>query len=243
MQTLAPFAARQSFVGYVRDPASYARSVFQQIVKTALPSFSEIAGDHPKEWSYAQIVDRLDARFGRENVQAFAFDRANFPQGDVVLHFMQVLGLDPAGIPVQRVNESLSMLAVKLLYLYRKSPLSGQTAGQTPRSRLKFLQALEGVKGTGFLFHPQVEQRIEARNQALFDWAERRLPSPLPRLSRQDENGVRTEADLLHLTAAELAGFVDFAAGYGVTDLTTRSGPDDIAAAMHAIRQSFGTRK
>ena len=242
-QTLASFATQHRFVGYVRDPASYARSVFQQIVKTSLPNFSEIAGERPKAWTYFQIVDRLDARFGRDAVHAFAFDRGGFLNGDVVPHFLQEIGLDPAGIQVKRVNESLSMLAVKLLYVYRKSPLAAKAGGQTPRSRLGFLLALEGLKGPGFAFHTLVEHRIEAHNQALFDWAEKRLDRPLPRVSNQDDRGIRVEGDLLQLTSAELAQFADFAAGFGVTDISSQSETQDIAAAMHKIRQSFTAKR
>ncbi len=74
-----------------------------------------------------QIVDRLDALAGPDRVRVFPFDRALFPQGDVVRHFLDQAGIDPDRLTIRRVNESLSMTASR-----RSSPIAACVRRATP---------------------------------------------------------------------------------------------------------------
>jgi hypothetical protein len=239
---LSDFAARQTFVGYIRDPASFQRSAFQEVLKTKLTDDHLITDGDTGKLTYHRIVDRLDARFGRENVLVFPFDRMIFPQGDVVRHFLGVAGLDTAQIEVKRVNESLSMTAVKALFIYRSllAPKVGQKPN--PNAKAAFLGALGSLAGPGFQFHPELEQRIEGSNQHIFDWAEQRLNAPLPRSKGDHDEGIRGRADLMRMSAEELALFADFAASFGVTNLGSAADAPAIAAAVDQIRRACAAK-
>jgi hypothetical protein len=109
--------------------------------------------------------------------------------------------------------------------------------GAKPGSRLRFIAALEGLKGPGFLFHPDVENQIERSNRHIFEWAEQRLEHSLPHGANQTDRGIRIEADLLTLTPEELAQFADFAAQFGVLDVSSKSDSQAVAEAVRNIRQ------
>ena len=106
-----------NIVAYVRSPAAYLTSVFQQKVKGgSLKNFKL----EDRYRNYENSFSKFDVVFGRDNVQLWKFDPRTFPDGCVVRDFCLRLGID---LPVERIvraNESPSRQIVSMLYMYRK---------------------------------------------------------------------------------------------------------------------------
>ncbi len=241
-EMIAPFAKNVVYVGYVRDPVSYGTSVFQQVLQTSLPTLKIFDKGADRKLTHHLVVDRLDSLVGRQNVRAFPFDRDLFPEGDVVRHFMQVTGINPAEVTVQRVNERLSLLAIKVLFIYRSLTAPKEGASVLSHGRQEFNAAFAELKGPDFNFHPDVKRRIEQANQHIYDWAEERLGWPLPRPDLKSEGGILHASELLTLSREEWVQFVAFAEKFGVTNLPRDATCEDVAAAMQRIRLSFGAK-
>lgn len=243
VRSLEAQAQSLRFVGYIREPVSYARSAFQESVKHGFPKrnmFLKPEADSLGK-GYHEIVNQLDALVGRDRVDARAFDRARFPGGDVVKDFLTRAGVDPARVQVHRVNESLSATAVKLLYVWRKFTDADATDLRYPKSRVPFVKSMTDLGGPGLVIHPAMEDRLEADNRHIYDWAAQRLDVPLVALRNQTDKGLRFEQDLFQLSDEEAGLFADYAASHGVKTLPARAGPEQIAATMQDIRLSFVT--
>ncbi|WP_238367428.1 phosphoribosyltransferase family protein [Mesobacterium pallidum] len=105
---------------YLRDPASFACSSFQQRVKAGLDKVP--AKSRPR---YRARMGVFLEALGREAVEAVAYDRAAFPGGSVVQDFAVRIGADAARLTDTRANDKLSLPATRLiLHFNRTCPLS-----------------------------------------------------------------------------------------------------------------------
>ena len=237
---LAPYAQQIRFIGYIRDPVSSTRSIFQEQIKTKYPPgftfdayFSQPGGGY-------RIVERLDALFGRDAVTILPFDKSLFPGGDVVQHFLATAQISGNGLKSESVNESLSHLAVKVLFCYRSLRERFEAQPQF-ESRKAFVASLRALDGPSFAVHGDVEQSLRANCQHWDDWAEKRLGRSLPYADSFKDYGIRSESDLMTFSPEELEKFASYAASYGITSISARSGADDVAGALHVIRNHFVT--
>ena len=228
-----------TFIGYLRDPVSFTRSAMQQDLKTKMPGTDPFAREI-RASNYHQIVDRLDALAGPDRVRVFPFDAALFPQGDVVRHFLDQAGIDPDRLTIHRVNESLSMTAVKALFAYRhlRAPHDGDIGSEVTRDA--FVALLSRLDGPAFRFSPEVDARIASRNTHILDWSERRLGMRLAMPARDDTAGVGSEEDMLRFDEADLARLDALACEARLqglpAGLTPATAPEAVADLLHALR-------
>ena len=238
---LADQGADPVFMGYLRDPVSYTRSAFQQVIKTKPPPawpFSARKAD--MRWNYHRIVDQLDELAGPDRVHVFPFERDLFPQGDVVRHFLDQAGIDPEGLTIQRVNESLSMTAVKALYSYRSLRMARDADINSKTTREAFIARLATLGGPAFRFSPEIDAAIAAANTHILDWSEARLGRRLALPVRKDDDGIRGEADMTRFSEEDLARLQALARAEGLAGLPAGVTPDTAAEAvadlLHALR-------
>ncbi len=237
---LAPFAQQISFIGYIRDPVSRAPSSFQEQIKTKYPPGFNFDAHFSRPGTSYRIVERLDALFGRDAVTILPFDKSLFPGGDVVQHFLANAQISGTGFKSESVNESLSHLAVKALFCYRSLRERFDTQSQYA-SREAFIGSLRALDGPSFAVHGDVEQSLRANCKTWDDWAEKRLGRSLPYADSFKDYGIRSESDLMTFSPEELEKFASYAASYGITSISARSGSDDVAGALHVIRNHFVT--
>ena len=236
-EILTPHAKKMHFVGYLRDPVSLSRSIFQERIKNKVePDFNfdnALLGGIRMHG----IVERLDQKFGRENVTVYPFERSQFPDGDVVRHFLQVAKIDAEGLDIQRVNESLSYLAVKALYTYRrlKTPIEDP---KEAKSREAFVSSLREIKGPAFAFHPELQALILKKAEVFDDWAEKRLGQRLTSKDEARADGLRVEQDLFAFTADEIGILADFAGSWGIKVTSAYRDQQWVAELMSLIRLS-----
>jgi len=104
-------------IAYVRPPRSFMSSQFQQQCKKRFINLNGHALD--AHWPlYRRRFERLDTLFGRENVTPKPFQRERLEGGDVVLDFAREIGVALEPGEVIRVNESMSLKVVALLYVF-----------------------------------------------------------------------------------------------------------------------------
>ena len=127
---------RVHIVAYYRDPFSYASSAFQEGIKNGKRNLNVPTAN------FAYRFDKFVEVFGSSNVTLRNFERESLRGGCVIADFCALTGLDVSGISVARVNESLSLLAVKIIYCLN---ISSQVTTGKPllhKARKKFVQTV-----------------------------------------------------------------------------------------------------
>jgi hypothetical protein len=219
-------------VGYVRPPAGFLTSSFQQRVKGTL-DFFDLMRMYRK---YRATFGKFDKVFGRARVQLWKFDPKTFPEGDVVRDFCNRLEIALPRQEVLRLNESLSAQAIATFYVYNKFSkradkyLSRSAAGRA------LIRLLDGEK---FRLSPDAVRRVLDHNSADIKWMEKRLGQPLREdLGEHRDTDVRDERDLLRPNpevAAKLLKMLGRSAPKGVEGET----PQEIAALVDAVERKW----
>jgi hypothetical protein len=122
VRSLLRYAGTVTAIMYVRDPKSFASSVFQQQVRSGRGVFSI------PQPNYRRRLGTLGGVLGRDAVQFVCFDPNSFPGRSVVNDFCQRVGVAPEALraPLTRSNKSLSLESTALLYCWNRADF-GQT--------------------------------------------------------------------------------------------------------------------
>lgn len=236
---LAEHFTATKIVVYVREPAGWASSRVQELVKhgftqaelTALlaegPETSQIV---PR---YSRIQNYIDA-FGRENVDIRIFDRSRFVAGDLVADFCTAIGCGPdlAGkLPVNLSNTSVSAEALHLIeahYNLIEDRLRAE-AGAPPRD-----PALRSGGGLAAAREAYRKQSLNAAfRQAVKGMRGRRWSLPDDVLD-QVWRASAAELDWLRRTTGEPGLFADPPRRQGEAPATAWTTYEDMAALIEA---------
>ena len=193
---VAPFFSRVSLHQYFRPLKSRMESAFQEKLKHGATTLKQ-----KFPLAYIHTLELQDGVFGADNVKSYKYDSGQFPEGDVVLHFLQQMGIEPVSDgAAAAVNEGLSLPAIQLLYVYRMFYPS-----QAARDR-RVVARLKQLNGKPLRFHselynelivltPEEEARFEER--AGFSIAENQ--------QADDDIAIRCEQDLLAIPDRSVA--------------------------------------
>lgn len=221
-------------VGYIRPPAGYMASGFQQRAKAG--AVANLRFDREYR-SYRDRFAKFDEIFGRSNVLLRKFDPAAFPGGCVVRDFCSPLGIDFPERRIIRLNESLPRQVISLLYTYRKfGPKFGFNVVRAPEGeRLGAL--LVDLGNDKFRFSPDAINPVLRNNRADIQWMEDRLGQSLEEnIGGHQPGDIYEEADLLTpdaVAVGKLLGLLGRAAPAGVKGET----PEEVALLVHAFRK------
>jgi hypothetical protein len=185
---LEPHFDQITIAAYVRSPASYATSNFQQVVKSHAGMFAVTAP------AYRRLFEKFDTVFGRDRVQLWKFDPQQFPNRCVVQDFARRIGADIPANRIVRENESITREAVSLCYIFNKFPPHrlGRWGGR-PLPKI-----VRGIGSTRFRLSPKLIAGVLERHEADIEWMERRLGEPVWDLEPPSPDDVESEADLIH---------------------------------------------
>ncbi len=206
---------------YVREPKSYLESAFQQVLKTFMPAYAT----NPLKLHFRERFAPFDRVFGRENVSIRWYARGALHNGCVVEDFGRAIGLRVEPSWVISSNRSLSLEAVKLLYVYRS--VHGVP---DPRDRA-VIAFLREVRSARFGFHPDLAARLCHVDAAQQRWLAQRVGSDWPAREADGEAGVRSLGELLHPAPATLERL----AAASDRPRTTLRSPEAIAGALRAL--------
>jgi hypothetical protein len=217
-------------VGYVRSPAGFVQSAFQQRVKAAtVRSFDPEAMYR----NYQASFEKFDTVFGRENVDLWKFNPAVFPEGCVVQDFCARLGIQFPKQRIVRLNESLSRQATAALYTYAKFGEHYGARNITGGAGMRLGLLIGGTDK--FRFSPELLRPVVDKYREDIAWMEARLGEPLQEELEQSRPGdVHKEADLLR-PDAELAGKLLQLLGNDAPKDIKGDTPEEIALLVHAL--------
>jgi nucleoid DNA-binding protein len=217
-------------VGYVRSPAGFVQSHFQQRVKSAtVRSFDPEAMYR----SYRDSFEKFDTVFGRENVTLWKFNPAAFSEGCVVQDFCARLGIRFPKQRIVRLNESLSRQATAALYTYAKFGEHYGARNITGGAGMRLGQLIGGTDK--FRFSPDVLRPAIDKYREDIEWMEARLGEPLQEELEQYRPGdVREEADLLRPEAALVGRLLQLLGDTAPKDIKGDT-PEEVASLVHAL--------
>jgi len=229
-------------VGYVRRPKSFIESIFQQTLKAGPGRSLETC--HKFYPNYQRRFARFDAVFGPENVHCWLFSPQQLYRGDVVSDFCKRTGIDLTMQRTVRQNDSLGLIAVSLLYIYRQY---GEPFGVGPaaiRENQQLVAKLSEIGGPKFKLHSMLVQPVIEENYADISWMERRHNCVLREdLSAEDEFAVKVEDDFLRAAISALPWLEAQLQEYDTTPGPVSDKPAYIARLMGSLRKSLRERQ
>jgi hypothetical protein len=170
-------------VGYFRSLASVVPSVFQQRLK-AHADFVHSRETLPAMIrhcipAYPGLVKRLRKCISSDRLRLFAFDPPSFPSCDVVSDFCCRLGINISETALPMVNTSLSLIAVKVLWI--GSLLSNNTAFPDLLRRKLIMQLSKEFNHLPrFQIHPELIGRVVPEMEQSFAWIDEHLEKHRP---------------------------------------------------------------
>lgn len=198
---LRPFFDEIRVIGYVRPPAGYKVSFFQQGLKQYGGAKFDLDAVKLK---YRGKFEKFDEAFGRENVLLVKFDPARFPNQCIVADFCARIGITaPAPGSIRRINESLTREACGLLYAYRKFGPEYGVGENVIKENRRVVAPMLVMQGAKFKLAGSLVAASIAREQEDVDWMEARLGESLAEAAQPDDGSeVASEADLLTVSRA-----------------------------------------
>jgi len=186
-------------VGYFREPKSYIESMFQQRVRGLNEiNLLDIADLYPK---YRKIADNFESAFGTDNVSLRKFDKG----GDIVDDFLDHLGIQRQEQPIPRLNKSLSLPALKLLYAYRKFGPPRTQRPQDWKINDLFISRLRMLNGQQFRLSTAITDPILNAYADETQWVETKMGSRFDQQVDQYENAISTESQLFEFEPEALS--------------------------------------
>jgi hypothetical protein len=227
-----------SVVAYVRSPAGFIASHFQQRVKNA----SVDAVDPGLMYrNYRDTFLKFDNVFGTACVTLWKYDPQTFPNGCAVRDFCQRLGIALPSERIVRLNESLSRQAVAALYTYRKFGFELGAKTLTGGEGMAIGKRIGGADK--FRFSPDVVALTLEQNSADIEWMEARLGQSLrDELGLYRPGDIRTEDDLLDPDPSLLGRLRALLEEDGERDIRVET-QEDVARVVHAIRERQSTER
>jgi hypothetical protein len=191
-------------IGYVRPPAGFASSSFQEKVKHGKGRFN-LSDCVPR---YRFRFRKFDSAFGRGRVRLYKFDPRSFPNGCVLEDFCQRTGIAlPPGTVVAKVNEGLCRQACGILLAYHKHGPGYGIGKHVVRENRMIVRSLLAMRGEKFQLAGELVAPVLEAQAADVSWMEKRLGEPLGEALREDSGAVAAEDDLMNITPQSLREF------------------------------------
>lgn len=237
---LLPFFDEVRVIGYVRPPAGYKNSFFQQRLK----DFNGADFDLDKiNLKYRSKFERFDDIFGRENVVLRKFEPSSFPNKCIVSDFCGIVGIEgPGRDSIQRVNESLTREACGIIYCYRKFGPDYGVGKYVIRENSLIVAPMLAMGGTKFQLSAGVLAASVEKERDDVKWMEVRLGDSLAETLMDEGGEVAKEEDLLRVGRAACEEFVlRFEEMYGIAipgNMVPRTDPADPQAVADMVAEA-----
>jgi hypothetical protein len=191
---------------YLRSWRSWLESNFQERVKQGERSFEVL----PVAWrtyiDYVGQLEALDAVFGPGHVFPAWFSPQAFPQRCVVLDFCQRAGITLPRNRVRRVNDGISLDALKLLLAHRRWNRGYGNGLQAVIHNEMLFRRLRETGGPPVRFHTSLFQPVHGAWLEQIPLVEHRVGSRLPEDARRDDGDacLRDESELTEFSRPSL---------------------------------------
>jgi hypothetical protein len=182
-------------VGYVRAPLSFAKSAFQEMLKSG----TMCTLDETRLWPYYRPrFESLFSLFGEDKIELRKYSRGSLIGGDVVTDFCSVIGMDCKDYTPRADNESLGAEATAILFAMREF-CDGVKAGgpQFIPITEEFLQTLRATGNRRFTFADSLWRPLLEAHADDLSWIESKIGQKLEDdESRADDVAISSAADL-----------------------------------------------
>lgn len=215
-------------IAYVRPPASYMQSAFQQRVKGRSDTTGESVLPTPR---YKARFSPLEAAFGRDRVKLKMFDRARLKDGDVAVDFGTEIGVPITKDQVVNTNESISLEATALVYVFKAFQKPKPPSHDANRRKRDFVAKLAHIGDGKLRFSPRIlEPKIKSISKEL-DWIADRLGERIEDMPEPCEDQISSMGDLA-VIADQQVEVVEDLAGQGRSNKPVR---DRVIDALNII--------
>jgi hypothetical protein len=207
-ELLLGFCIRIKLIGYVRSPISYMQSAFTERLKGGVNTPSlECFNLWP---NYQSRFDRLDQVFGRDSVHLIPFNKKFLFSDDVVLDFIKRIGLEIQDIEPKRINESLSLEAVSLLYIYRHF-IGNTHHGYSGKHHddQKLVEVLSKIGNSKLHFGEKILTPLLENNKKDLDWISQRLGVNITDHPDRSDDLINCENDLFQVAQRNIDSLRD----------------------------------
>ncbi|MDD2223448.1 MAG: hypothetical protein PHF42_08430 [Pseudomonas sp.] len=151
-EILSKFTEKITVIAYIRDPVSYMSSDFQESVKGGY-SGSELPLPY-----YREKFEKFLRVFGRKNINFRLFDRRSLVNSSVVSDFCELVNIPYASVVEKAFNESISLDAVRLMYLFNKKGIMSLGDEKLLKARRKMVTLISEVSNEKFLIPENICQ-------------------------------------------------------------------------------------
>lgn len=218
---------------YVRSPASFIQSAYQQRLRNGGFDLN-LDSLFPE---YINIIRKLDSVYGEENVTIRVFDRDTLVGGDVVHDFCSVIGMEIEDDEIIRANESISAEAQALMFVQRFYG-SGMSVG-SPQAAVRnrnFLKSMMEIGDARLTFGPALIGPVIAANADKLAWIEERTGRNLSATGPSKGIVIDSQADLEALAIETATRLKDEGhPGFADADLST---PGTLAQALDLLQDN-----
>ena len=189
-------------VAYVRPWVPWSNSLFQQMVKSGRGRLAVGLAQDGFIFSVRERLDDLFSVFGRANVAVYRFTPIDFPDRCVVRHFCEQIRMPVPSGRTWRVNESISLPAMQLLYAFNRcSGLGGEDRVPRAPGLDRLVRRLRTLRGPAFRLHSSFLSDWLRERSREDEWLAANVGFPLSDVPPpDDEYSVRREADLFRFT-------------------------------------------
>jgi len=191
-------------IAYVRSPGSFISSGFQEHIKAGMSKF-DVNLSQP---SYRRRFENFDLLFGRENVELIYYDPEHMPNNDIVSDFLIRLGLAESIDTYTRVNESLSLEATSLLFVFNQYASKKLDILEKEKIRSELIQFLQHTGRQKFMLKQNILKDTIERNRNDIAWIEKRMGREIMEKSFDHSYGMGSEKEMYD-TAREALGNLD----------------------------------
>jgi len=195
---LSRHCRRVRVIGYVRPPVGYMQSAFQQRLQGGTQQNFEMRFLWPR---YRKRFETLDQVFGKENVDLVPFRSQSLFRGDVVLDIAARAGFDLNERVLVRDNESMSLEAMAILFVFRKFQNSVGYEGFTSDNN-RLIKMLSEIGSGKLVFAKDLVEPVMNSQRDDIEWMNERLGVSIEDTPRGSERAIGSLEDLFSVATA-----------------------------------------
>ncbi len=232
---LLDFFETIKIVAYIRSPISYANSAFQQMVKGG---FSDLSLFYNEEYpQYRNKFEKFDIVFGKENVFLHYFDKNHLMESDVTVDFIEKNNLKVNTKDFVRVNESLSLESISLLYVYNKLAPKPIQSREGLRAHHMLRDALLKIGSKKLQINKALLQSIINKSKHDLVWIEDRMNMKIfdEKSYSNDDSNIQGEEDLFEVAKLSINELENIIEKNNILIKNRAKSVQDIANLMHAL--------
>ena len=189
--------------------------------------------------NYRNRFEKFEQVFGTEVCQYRKFDPQSFRESDVVFDFCDYLGISLESVPVKRVNDSLSLDAIKLLYAFRLYHPADRESMGIALVNARLVNAIKIIGAGKLALGANFREPLLDANQEDIKWMEKRLGQSLSEDVTSSGNQINLESELLNIDPRCVGILKDLIGQKELTDTISGSTPQEVAQLVHILRNKL----